>query len=450
MSELFTEILMEDEPAESNTPPAVPANVPTIYYSGKGGYAIQYKGGFIPLPNEGQVSQHIGKAGVPREAISGILCAIRTENFVSYIGPVAGHKTGLHTAPDSGQSFLVTHGPKLIIGEPGSWSFINDFLHDLLGDGDQYDAAVAWLRQARRNVVAGKRRPLPAAVFVGPRNCGKSLMLEISRLCLGGRSAPAFAALSGGTAFNGDIIGAELLTIDDEIASKDHRARTQLAQGIKKHLFAGSVRVEAKFREAITMRPVQAVAIAVNNEAEHLQVLPAIDDSVADKISLFDCARANLEGLHDRDEIAARIQSELAAFCYHLDTTDHPEHLRDQRTGAAAWQSPVVMEQLLSIAPEERLRELLAQCLPITQAIANPAENEWRGSADAVERLLKQEDITRASAHSLLTWNGACGSYLGKLRSSKRAQITTTLVRGITQWRITGLEPAELTQARPS
>lgn len=78
------------------------------------------------------------------------------------------------------------------------------------------------------------------------------------------------------------------------------------AQGIKKYLFAPHVRAHSKFREAVNMRPVHAVAIAVNNEPEHLQVLPAIDDSVADKISLFDCQPAKLDGLDDRDEIAQR------------------------------------------------------------------------------------------------------------------------------------------------
>ena len=414
--------------------------LPEIYYAGRSGYAIAHNGGYIPLPNETQVSQHIQAAGVPTDAVAGILCKLRLDNFVSFIGPVAGHKPGLHIAPDSGLPFLVTVGPRIIQGEAGSWDFIRQFLSDLLGDADQHDAALAWLRQARRNVVAGKRRPLPAAIFVGPRKCGKSLFIELARLCLGGRAAPAFAALSGGTNFNGDILGAELLVIDDEIASKDYRTRTALAQGIKKQLFAGSVRIEGKYREPITMRPVQCVVVAVNNEPEHLQVLPAIDDSVADKISLFNCEKAHLEGLDDRDEIADRIRLALPAFLAHLDNSEHPAHLSDSRTGAAAWQSPDVLECLQTLAPEERLRELLVQCHPITTAIT--ANGSWRGTSAEIERLLLSEDVTRNSAKSLLSWPAACGVFLGRLQKTRRAEITSSLVHGISNWKITGLEPA--------
>jgi hypothetical protein len=419
---------------------AVETTIPAIYYAGRGGYAIEHNGGFIPLTTEAQVKQHLVSAKVPDDQFNEILCRIRLENFVSYIGPVAGHHPGIHLAPDSGQPFLVTTGPRIIKGAEGEWKFIGQFLHDLLGDGIQYQAAMAWLRQGRRNVLAGKRRPLPAAVFVGPRNCGKSLFIELARLCLGGRVASAFAALSGSTQFNGHTLGAELLVLDDEIASKHNNARTALAQGIKKQLFAGSVSIEAKHRDPIAMRPVQSIIIAVNDEPEHLRVLPAFDDSVADKISLFSCEQARLGGLTDRDKIADAIKAELPAFCSFLDTSEHPSKLTDARTGAAAWQNSTVLDCLQSISPEERLRELLAQCTPIIETIAS--KGFWKGPAAEIERLLVDNDVTRSPARSLLHRDGACGSYLGRLATTRRAAITKSGgINGITQWKIEGLEP---------
>jgi hypothetical protein len=424
----------------------VEAKVPAIYYAGRNGYAIEHKGGFIPLTSESQVKQHLVASKVPDGEFNDLLCKIRLENFVSYIGPVAGHQPGIHIAPESGQPFLVTTGPKIISGVEGDWNFIGDFLRDLLGDEIQLQAALAWLRQARRNVLAGKRRPLPAAVFVGPRKCGKTLFIELARLCLGGRVASALAALSGSTQFNGHTLGSELLVIDDEIASKQHSTRTALAQGIKKQLFAGSVSIEAKHRDPIAMRPVQGIIIAVNDEPEHLQVLPAMDDSVADKISLFSCERARLGDLTEPDEITAAIKAELPAFCFFLDTTDHPEELKDSRTGAAAWQNPAVQESLQSIAPEERFRELLAQCTPITEGISS--SGFWRGTSAEIERLLSDNDVTRNSARSLLSWPSACGVFLGRLETGRRAALSKSCIHGINQWRITGLEPLGAEQAQ--
>lgn len=424
----------------------VEAKVPAIYYAGRGGYAIEHKGAFVPLTAESQVKQHLIAAGVPSDQFNELLCRIRLDNFVSYIGPVAGHQPGIHIAPETHQPFLVTTGPRIIEGVAGDWNFIADFLRDLFGEGTQYEAALSWLRQARRNVRAGKRRPLPVAVLVGPRKCGKSLFIELSRLCLGGRVASAYAALCGATTFNGHTLGAELLVMDDEVASKDYRTRTALAQGIKKQLFAASMAIEAKHRDQITMRPVHSIIIAVNDEPEHLQVLPAIDDSVSDKISLFACGRATLGSLPEPEQIAAALHAELPAFCAFLDSSDHPEELKDSRTGAAAWQNPSVMDALQSIAPEERLRELLAQCGPIVDTIAS--KGFWRGTSAEIERLLSENDVTRNSARSLLSWPAACGVFLGRLEAGRRAAISKSCINGINQWRIAGLEPQGPEQAK--
>jgi hypothetical protein len=434
MKRFCTEISIEPTPELS---------LPTIYYAGRSGYAIEWDSTYIPL-TETAVRQHLRKAGLKREDVSSHLCEIRLNNYVSYIGPVAGHRAGAHLSEDTNLPFLVTTGPCLTQGEKGEWSFLRSFMEELLGAGEQMEAATAWLRQARRNLRSGKRRPLPASVLVGPRNCGKSLFIEVVRLALGGRSAPAFAALSGLSSFNADIIGAELLTIDDEIASRDHRARTALAQGLKKHLFAGSVRAEAKGRDAVVLRPIQAVIIAVNNEPEHLQVLPTLDDSLADKISLFWCEPAKLRGLDDRDHIARLVRKELPAFMHYLDVSEHPEGLTNNRTGCAAWQHPAVVEALHGIAPEERLRELMQQCSEITDAIQQ--KGFWRGGAADLERLLFEDVRTSRSANSLLRHTSTCGSYLGRLKASNRATIDRSTYQGTAQWTIRSLEPPKPTQ----
>jgi hypothetical protein len=420
---------------DKTTHEAKVATLPEIFYAGKQGYAIEHKGQYIPLPNEGQVGQHLRSIGFDKSEISPTLCKIRLENFVSYIGPVAGHRVGIHINEDSGQPYLVTSGPRIIEGKPGAYPFIKEYLGELFGkDSDQMHAAIGWLRQARQNVIAGKRRPIAACILVGPAGCGKSLFIEVARLCLGGRAAAAFAALSGASSFNSEIIGAELLTVDDEIASRDHRARTQFAQGIKRQLFAGSVCVHAKFREPLNMRPVQGIVVAVNDEPEHLQVLPALDESTSDKITLLSCSHASLGGLDDRDEISRRIKSELPAFVHMLDTTDHPDTMRDQRTGIRAFHSRQVLEALALIAPEERLRELLAQCGAVVRAIESLGS--WQGTAAELEKALADDDTTRGPSRSLLNFTSACGVFLFRLMQSGRADIRKGMTHGIAKWTI--------------
>ena len=60
--------------------------MPTVYYAGRSGYAIESDGVYIPL-SETAVGQHLRKAGVKREEVANLLCDIRTQNYVAYIGP---------------------------------------------------------------------------------------------------------------------------------------------------------------------------------------------------------------------------------------------------------------------------------------------------------------------------------------------------------------------------
>ena len=426
-----------------STPAVEWGSDPEFYYGGRAGYAMSCPAGFIPLPNEGQVKAHLIHHGVPKTDLDFRLCSIREEKYVAHIGPVAGFPPGLHKSEDSGENFLVTRGPNIIERKPGKWDFMWEFFREMLADPEQPDqilAFLSWLYQARLNLTKRIRRPLPALVLVGPRECGKTLAIEITRRVLGGRAAPALRALNGTTPFNADIVGAELLTVDDEIVSRDHRARVGLAQGIKLQLFASSVRVEAKGRDALSMRPIQCLIIAVNSEPEHLHVLPHLDDSLGDKISLLNCQKAKLGGLDNREEIDLKITEELPAFIDYLEREfEIPRHQANARTGAAAWQHPKVVELLAVISPEERLRELLQQCFAITDKIKSA--DFFEGTAADIGKLLTDDETTRHGARSLISWDGATGTLLSRLAASGRAAIASRVLKGRKLWKITDLTP---------
>jgi len=406
--------------------------LPEIYYAGKAGYWMRKSNTFIPLTGEAQVKQHLLGWGVSKEALLELLCYIREHRYVAHVGSIAGYTAGLHVLEDCGLPVLVKQPPSIIGGAVGGFPFLDEFLEELLGD--QKEIALAHLRQARRNLLDGQRRPLPALALVGPRSCGKTLFIEICRKSLGGRSANAFSALNG-EQFNADVAAAELLVIDDEIASKDHRARTTLAQGIKNYVFAASVRLRAMYHEAIQVRPIQMIVIAVNDEEEHMQVLPVIDDSMADKITLLRCTKAKLQGLTDREKIGKIISSELPAFVGFLDSSSHPKQFRDQRTGVLAWHNPDLLGRLQALSVEQRFRELLLQSALVTEEIKS--KGSWTGTATELENLLTLHwTETAQAARSLLRWQGACGTYLGRLRDRGGSNIDKKTVNGTTKWEI--------------
>ena len=415
-----------------------PPPIPKIYYDGRR-YAMESRGKYIPL-TEGAVKAHLRQAGVEADALEAHLCRIREKKYVGFMGAVAGFPPGLHRAEDSGQKILVTTGPEIIEGKPGKFPFLRSFLRGLLDDPvqpEQYRNVWAWMAQARRNLTDGVRRPLPALVLVGPVEAGKSLFIELMRQVLGGRCASALAVLKGTTAFNADCVASELLTVDDETASRDPRMRVAFAQGIKRHFFGGAVRHEAKYGGAITLRPIQALIVAVNDEPESLRVLPLLDKSLSDKITLVKCAKATLEGLDDRDEIAARMRAELPALIAKLEAyTIRAEH-HNQRTGVKVWQHPRVLELLYEGSPEGQFQELLLACHALTTVMKQ--KGEWAGRASELQVLLFEDPATRRVARSLLIYGKTCGELLGKLRASGRADIGRSLLHGITRWKIRSL-----------
>jgi hypothetical protein len=413
------------------------------FYYGGSRYCMRDGEQFIPV-GEGQVKKHLGKRGLPGELIDDALCFVRVANYVEWQGAIAGYQIGIHEDSDSGRKFLVTRSPAIIEGVQGSWELIGRVLDGLFDDEDypeQCASVIAWIQQARENVKRGVRRPLPALAMIGPINAGKTLALEVIRMVLGGRSAAAYRSLTNDNGFNSDIIGAELLTVDDQMASRDPRARVRFGQAIKSQLFAASIRVEGKHRAAFSARPVHALAIALNDEPQHVHVLPEMDASLADKISLIKTGRAGfLPGeTDDRDILMNRIRQELPAFIHYLESYEIPEHLRNSRTGARAWQHPAIMAMLEEISPEGRLFELVQQCKLDDKC--RQADGTWRMTSAQIQHALMEDPATKQSARPLISWNGAVGTYMRRLIDKGQPGVSDGGQRqGIQTWRLTRIE----------
>jgi hypothetical protein len=410
-----------------------------IFYMGRPGYAMRVKDRFIPLPSDGLVKNHLIEMGIPKDRHNPLLCNIRTSNHVLHCGPLAGFPPGVRYSPEAGGNILITRGPQIIKATPGDWGFLERFFEEFANDPnhpDQLPALFAWMRQARRNLLRRKRTPLPALILVGPKRAGKTFLVNLTRLILGGRAANGYKSLAGLTAFNGDTVGAELLVCDDETAHKDARTRRQLAQGLKANLFAGAVRVEAKGRDAVTLRPIHAVVMATNNEPEHLAALPSLDDSLSDKLIIIKGAVASFDGLREREAIEAATEKALPGFLSFLETTEHPGHLTDPRTGVAGWQHPAIIEALCGIQPEARLWEMIQTCPPILAAWQ--AGETWEGSANELQTALAGDWQTRDIIRGLLPYANSAGIYLGRLRDRFPERVADRTVRGLQVWRLRG------------
>lgn len=388
-----------------------------FFYNGRS-FCMESPSGFIPLPCEAPVRQHLSVMGVPSKKQAEVLCAIREQQMVGYIGPVAGLPAGLHEC--NGDKVLVTKGPTIIEGKEGTETFVHDILAGLLEDPDhpqQLQTFLDWLTHSRRAVLKGKREQTPVVVFTGSRGNGKSLAIEIIKRCLGGRSAKAYRFMSGDSPFNADLIGSELLVVDDAAASKDHRSRMSLMQNIKDNLFSGAFAMEGKGRDKIDFQPVHAMVMAVNDDPDHLRVLPELDPSMDDKIHLFKTRAATIPKGADSAEISRRLAEALPAFLFDIDRRDISEAC-DKAGRLLCFRHPEVIEALGCLSPERQLLELIHQCWSVTEDLRN--HDKWVGVASELEAKLTEFGASTANAAKrLFSWQGACGTYLGRLSETE-------------------------------
>ena len=206
-------------------------------------------------------------------------CDIETKQSVDFVGEIAGMKAGVRNLDGKGK-MLILQGYKLLTRESGKETpFLNTYLTDLLGE-EQSLYFRCWLKVAFENIYSGTRRPLPVLAVVGPRDSGKSLLNTLIIKALGNRVADPYKFLVENSNFNHEIIGSEILMLDDTPVPKDPKARETFGQTIKNHLFAPAVLWEAKGVNGLTVKPVQVVIISCNDN--NAKLIPQIGEDLED------------------------------------------------------------------------------------------------------------------------------------------------------------------------
>lgn len=345
------------------------------------------------------------------------ICGIQTRSYVKHFGPIAGKMRGVYE--HKGDLLLAATNPQIIKSKPGPFPTIRGFIKKLIGTGahgqTQVDAFLGWMKTARAAMLQGKRRPGQALVLAGPIACGKTqLITQIITRSMGGREAKPYRYLSGGTGFNADLLGAEVLVIDDEAASTRIEKRRALGDGIKTNLFASSVRIEGKFRTGFDFDPLWRIVIAVNDQPESLMVLPPLSKDLADKLMILKCSKALELSDEEFDEWQVSVDRELPAFLHHIERFEIRPENADGRCGVRSFMHPEVVDAISELSPEHQLRNLI-DALAASGGISLP----WEGTASALKALLcAQSAATRFDAERLLGgWPAACGVYLGRLGS---------------------------------
>ncbi|MFC7335754.1 primase-helicase family protein [Haloferula chungangensis] len=340
------------------------------------------------------------------------------DNAVDWSGSIAGHKRGI--VRKNGLSLLVTSEPTLPEPAPGAFPTISGIIRDAFPENEARIIFSGWLAGAIRAVRYGIHQAAPLLVMAGTVNTGKSLLAWITAQLLGGRVGHPFTAWSGTLPWNDDLVGAELLLIDDSVGTTDIRKRKEFGARFKEAIYGGEVQVNRRNVSAISLRPVWRVMVCCNDTPESLAIIPPIDDDLDDKVILLRVNKITVPPGTSTPEgklsFQKEIRAELPAFTAWLEGMTIPDALADSRAGVRAWRDAELEEALGNIAEESRLEDLLRIALDRGAFNLSPGESREVPACDIEATLCDADSPVRSQANSLLSKHySISGKLLGKL-----------------------------------
>jgi len=365
---------------------------------------------------------------------------IEISQAVDWAGSLAGHKPGIINL--RGSTLLVTDGPQLVEPVAGEFPVIGRILDEALGDGLPRQVFEAWLSIGLKAVRAGRHSPGQMMCLAGLVNTGKSLLAKLCCAVLGGRMSNPHSAWTGALVWNDDIVGSELLVIDDCESSTDIRSRRELAARFKEAIYSSEVQLRKRYASSMSVRPVWRVMVCCNDNPEALQIIPPIDDDLADKVILLRVNRitppVDTSTQEGKQKFWSLIESELPALTDHLLRLEVPEALKDSRAGVIAYRDPDLEEAVIELSPERVLEELLVRMFSAGHLDAHPGESVEVSASELQEKMTDRDSPVVGQARTLFgRWSSACGVYLGKLARQRPELVRKSgTVNGIQKWEL--------------
>ena len=396
-----------------------------IFYDGPANkYLVRVKNAFLTYsklsPVLTGVTRHLAdEFEEPKELMRAVRAAVSSRELdggVQWHGNIAGHKQGLTTDVND-LPILITSEAKTPDPMEGDAPLISEIVSGAFADPTATMVFMSWLAGRYKSVRAHTHIPAPMLVLAGEINSGKSLLAWIVGQVLGGRTANPYAAWSGGMLWNDDLVGSELLLVDDCIGSTDIRSRRNFGASFKESIYPHAVQLRKRNSSSITVRPCWCVLVCCNDTPESLQIIPPLDADLSDKVALLHVIGVRLPVDTSTPEgklaLQAMIRAEMPAFADQLMKWETPPDLQDSRSGVKAWRDPELSEAVDAHSPSKRLETLLEAAVTHLGIWHDLPRDLTASEIEA--RLLDSQSPVRDQARGLFSWHGACGSALAKL-----------------------------------
>lgn len=309
--------------------------------------------------------------------------------MVDLVTPIGGLKIGMHMI--SGNKVLVPKEQRRIEIKQGDWEVVGKYMTGMLGS-EQFEWYKGWLQIWLSGFYNYKFVPGQVLIAVGEPSSGKTLLKSIHNHIVDGGGQP-LRYMTGVTPFNGELCGVCSLHIDDKLNELAGKGKKKLKAECKELAVAGEWRFEFKNKTAFSAAPIQRLLICCNYTEDSVSVIPDIDESTRNKISILDCKRSKMpmptRTQADKDAFWKQIEAEMPAYLYHImeehEISEEFADLEEERMGVRGYHNKKALNYAETYSNESN------RLYAIIEILRKDSARDWTGSAGQLVKLLHEE-----------------------------------------------------------
>lgn len=254
------------------------------------------------------------------------------------------------------------------------------------GDTKQLNAFLAWLKYYYVNSHKFDPQIGQAVVIAGPAGVGKTFMTEQIIGGLVGGFIDGSKVFVDGEKFNSYVTKAPLITIDDSTAAVDHAKRMNFSVRLKRFVANPEIIREGKNKDAVPVPLFGRIMVLCNDDPASLSIIPSLDISIRDKISLFKTTSKVME-FQERRLNDHNVKVQLPNFARFLHEWVIPTDClpAEKRFGVRSYHHPSLLAEA-SLQGHTEIKEVMVDYFEAYK-LGKPDATLWKGKAT---RLLKE------------------------------------------------------------
>jgi|TARA_R110000772_G_scaffold7287_3_gene24973 hypothetical protein len=266
--------------------------------------------------------------------------------------------------------------------------FLEGYFDEALQDGCRpIDFWLADMQRTLRALHGGEPCSGKAEILAGGKNLGKSLMaIKVKRMLFGsGTDAGKFLLEQG--AFNKELAQCFHWYVDDNQSVSSSQRHMLFSETLKKHVATPEVVYHPKFQDANVIPWYGRISITCNDDPDSLSIIPNMDMTIRDKVSLYKLNRREIKFPANSD-LHKILERELPYFVgYMLHHYDPPIKVLDTvRFGIKPYHHVDLLQTAKEVTSHARLEEIVEIWRDLNKYDDNDSDDSpvWEGTSSAL------------------------------------------------------------------